>query len=134
MSSTEDAAGPTEQTSLCLSCARSEAADTTGLCSSCGVALAAADCYLSYALQRVDAVLGHRGYTISHPELVGAYMQTVAMHIVAKEITSAIENIGYDIARELSEAPPVDEEKIVDGITDGITKATKALYSITPKE
>jgi hypothetical protein len=47
------------------------------------------------AVEDIDAILG-QGYAKAHPELIGAYMQSVAIEDAADTIAQALNNIRTD--------------------------------------
>ncbi|MCH7959615.1 MAG: hypothetical protein IID08_05770 [Candidatus Hydrogenedentes bacterium] len=49
--------------------------------------------YFGVAIRRIDDRFGD-GYSESHPELVGAFMQTAAYDLAAAVVTSAIQELA----------------------------------------
>jgi hypothetical protein len=49
--------------------------------------------YLSTAIKEIDTSFGE-GYAKTHPELVGAYIQTCAIDFAAGSITSALQELA----------------------------------------
>jgi hypothetical protein len=49
--------------------------------------------YLSAAIKEIDSNFGE-GYAKTHPELIGAYIQTCAIDFAAASVTSALQELA----------------------------------------
>jgi ABC-type taurine transport system substrate-binding protein len=85
--------------------------------------------YLRYAIEEIDGQLGG-GYAKAHPELIGAFMQTVIADIAVDYTLKAAGKLS-EAVNELATAPLMGEK--FEDVAHALREIATVIEGLTPK-